>query len=172
MPRIKTTIEKFLNYPHGKNFRDVATDPKQPFDFVIRFFDNRERQIRMEDAEVHHDRPPLAGVIREFESQPVIEQFLSKANNKRNTRFRQAVGVLVRMIMEARGWRKTGRKGSLGVRTSPTKGQAAHNSGGLSFWFIRAERYELIEGMPYAKVKDMTSPMRRLRSKKSSRSRK
>jgi hypothetical protein len=66
---------------------------------------------------------------------------------------RQAVGVLVRMIMEARGWRKTGRKGSLGVRAPKDRTQPKHNTGGLAFWFLRAERYERCDGMPFESVR-------------------
>ena len=67
---------------------------------------------------------------------------------------RQAIGVLVRMIMEARGWQKTGRKGSLGVRADKNLWKFTHNSGGLAFWFIRAERYVRAEGMPFQSVRD------------------
>jgi hypothetical protein len=56
------------------------------------------------------------------------------------------------MIMERRGWRKTGKKGSLGVRATATRRTPAHNTGGLAFWFLRAERYERIAGMPYRSV--------------------
>src|SRR4029077_7802476 len=55
---------------------------------------------------------------------------------------RQAIGVLIRMIMEGRGWKKTGKKGSLGVRSSRSTEMPSHNNGGLAFWFLRAERYE------------------------------
>lgn len=87
----------------------------------------------MEEAEMHHDRAPLAGVVRELESIPKIARFLGRAQIRRNTRFRQAVGVLVRMIMESRGWKKTGRKGSLGTRAKGVAGKPAHNTGGLAF---------------------------------------
>jgi hypothetical protein len=60
--------------------------------------------------------------------------------------------VLVRMIMERRGWRRTGRKGSVGVRSSQAAAAPAHNTGGLAFWFIRAERYERNDGMPFCAV--------------------
>jgi hypothetical protein len=67
------------------------------------------------------------------------------------------VGVVVRMIMERRGWRKTGRKGSLGVRAARehknNKPGAYHNTGGLAFWFLRAERYQRADGMPYRSVR-------------------
>jgi hypothetical protein len=60
----------------------------------------------------------LAGVVRELESQPAIDGFLSSQHPRRTKRLRQAVGVVVRMIMERLGWNKTGRKGSLGVRAT------------------------------------------------------
>ena len=60
--------------------------------------------------------------------------------------------------MENNGWRKTGRKGSLGVRTKPKvaipKKGASTNTGGLSVWFTRAERYEPKDGMPFRPVEE------------------
>ena len=109
---------------------------------------------RMEESELHHDRSPLAGVVRELESQPAIDGFLSEVHARRSMRLRQAIGVLVRIIMEQRGWQKTGRKGSLGVRAAEATRTPAHNTGGLAFWFVRAERYERTEGMPFRSVKE------------------
>jgi hypothetical protein len=62
---------------------------------------------------------------------------------------RQAIGVLVRILMEQQGWKKTGKKGSLGVRAESSTSAPAHNTGGLAFWFLRAERYVLETGMPF-----------------------
>jgi hypothetical protein len=100
----------------------------------------------------------LAGVVRELESQPSIDDFLSSKHPRRTKRLRQAIGVVVRMVMERSGWKKTGKKGSLGVRDTalprtPTPG-AYHNSGGLAFWFLRAERYERADGMPFQSVRE------------------
>ena len=154
MPKVQITKSGFLKDRQGKTFVDVACDPEQPFDRVLDFFDDADRQRRMEESELHHDRSPLAGVVRELESLPEINRFLAGAHIRRNTRFRQAIGVLVRMIMVCRGWQKTGRKGSLGVRAPGAERSPAHNTGGLAFWFIRAERYERAEGMPYRSVRD------------------
>ena len=154
MPTTRVTRSDFLEDRQGKTFADVVNDPQQPFDVVLQFFGDADRQRRMEESELHHDRPPLAGVVRELESQPAIDQFLAGVHARRNARFRQAIGVLVRMIMEHRGWRKTGRKGSLGVRASKAARTPAHNTGGLAFWFIRAERYERNEGMPFRSVRE------------------
>jgi hypothetical protein len=150
----RVTRDDFLEDRQGKTFADVVNDPDQPFDAVIEFFSDANRQRRMEESELHHDRSPLAGVVREFECNPIIDQFLAAAQVRRNTRFRQAIGVLVRMIMERRGWKKTGRKGSLGVRAAGAKRTPAHNTGGLAFWFVRAERYELSDGMPFQSVRE------------------
>jgi hypothetical protein len=154
MPAARVSRKSFLDDRQGKTFADVVNDPDQPFDIVLEFFNDADRQRRMEESELHHDRSPLAGVVRELESLPAIDQFLASRQTRRNTRFRQAIGVLVRMIMERRGWRKTGRKGSLGVRASDSNQSPAHNTGGLAFWFVRAERYEPTDGIPYRSVQD------------------
>ena len=153
MPKAGVTREDFLEDAQGRTFADVVNDAVQPFDTVLEFFSDEDRQRRMEESELHHDRPPLAGVVRELESQPAIDRFLADVHAQRNTRFRQAIGVLVRMIMERRGWQKTGRKGSLGVRATGTAQTPAHNTGGLAFWFVRAERYERSAGMPFRSVR-------------------
>ncbi len=153
MACISISRQDFLNDPLGKTFADVLNDAEQPFDRVLEFFNSVDRQRRMEESELHHDRSPLAGVVRELESDPKIDRFLTGVHARRSTRLRQATGVLVRIIMEQRGWQKTGRKGSLGVRATGVKRTAAHNTGGLAFWFVRAERYKLSEGMPYRSVR-------------------
>lgn len=153
MAKVKITQDDFLADPQGRTFVDVVNDPELPFDVALEFFSDPNRQRRMEESELHHDRAPLAGVVRELEMQSEIDRFLAGAHVRRNTRFRQAIGVLVRIIMERRGWRKTGRKGSLGVRAASTARTAAHNTGGLAFWFVRAERYELADGMPFVSVR-------------------
>ena len=161
----------FLNDPQGKTFTDVINDPQQPFEIVLDFFNDASRQRRMEESEIHHDRAPLAGVVRELESHPAIHKFLAGAHTRSSKRLRQTVGVVVRMIMERRGWKKTGRKGSLGVRATRTSQSPAHNTGGLAFWFVRAERYERVEGMPYESVRvrcqnlesEVTRPSRKVK---------
>ena len=147
------TREDFLKDRQGRTFADVLNDPEQPFNETLAFFNDADRQRRMEESETHHDRAPMAGVVRELESLPAINKFLGTIQAQRNQRLRQAIGVLVRIIMERRGWRKTGKKGSLGVRSSTSPGTPNHNTGGLAFWFIRAERYEHEQGMPFLSVR-------------------
>ena len=157
MAHVRISREDFLQDRQGRTFADVLTDPEQPLDAVLEFFNDEARQRRMQESEIHHDRPPLAGVVRELEAQPSIDEFLSSQHPRRTKRLRQAVGVVVRMIMERLGWHKTGKKGSLGVRAKIAHGTATpgayHNSGGLAFWFLRAERYEHPHRKAYPSVR-------------------
>jgi hypothetical protein len=153
MTDVIITRTEFLEDRQGRTFADVMNDPDQPFDEVLKFFNDPSRQRRMEESETHHDRAPMAGVVRELESRPAINEVLATRHPRCNQRLRQAIGVLVRMIMERRGWRKTGKKGSLGVRSAAAPGTPRHNTGGLAFWFIRAERYELKQGVSFPSVR-------------------
>jgi hypothetical protein len=145
MANANISRSEFLEDRQGRTFADVVNDTDMPFDEVLEFFNDADRQRRMEESEMHHDRAPMAGVVRELESLPSINQVLGSAEARRSQRLRQSIGVLIRMIMERRGWRKTGKKGSLGVRSGKSPGTPNHNVGGLAFWFIRAERYENAE---------------------------
>jgi hypothetical protein len=150
----RITRQDFLSDRQGRTFADVLNAPVVPFDALLLFLSDEARQQRMEDSEIHHDRPALAGVIRELEALPEIDAYLREVHLQESKRFRQATGVLVRMIMERRGWKKTGKKGSLGVRAKSDRALPSHNTGGLAFWFIRAERYEKKDGMPYQTVRE------------------
>lgn len=145
---------QFAQDTQGRRYADVLK--LDLFQSILTFFDDPDRQRRMVESELHHDRPALAGVVKELEDREDLNEFLATNPGHITTRFRQAIGVVVRVIMENKGWRKTGRKGSLGVRTktkdaSPMKG-ATTNTGGLSVWFTRAERYEPKDGMPFRPV--------------------
>ena len=153
MSHVSMTRKEFLKDRQGRTFADVLNDPEQPFDEVLAFFSDGDRQRRMEESETHHDRAPLAGVVRELETQPGIHQFLAGVHAGQTKRFRQAIGVATRMIMERRGWKKTGKKGSLGVRAETSSEWPAHNTGGLALWFVRAERYERKAGTPFRSVR-------------------
>ena len=151
--------EDFARDPQGRRFADVMNDRTRiDFPAILRFFDDQARQQRLVDSELHHDRPALAGVIRELEHRPDVDRLFRTNDGHLTTRFRQAIGVVVRMVMATHGWRTTGRKGSLGVRANvparTTAPGAYHNTGGLALWFTRAERYELAAGSPYRLVED------------------
>lgn len=139
-------LQDFLDEPQGKTYKDVVNDTRISFQIVIDFFNRQDIQARLEGSELHHDRPPLAGVVREFEAVPAVDDFFQSNDAHTTQRFRQAVGALVRMHMEGSNWSKTGRKGSLGTRGKVPPGTttpgAYQNTSGISKWFTRAERYE------------------------------
>ena len=142
----KLTKKHFLSDTQGKKFRRVVEDRRISFDRILLFFNNEARQIRMEDSELHHDRPALAGVIKELESSEWFGSFFENYDAHTTYRTRQAIGVAVRLIMEGRGWLKTGVKNSLGKRKKVTTGDttpgAYKNESGLSLWFTKSERYK------------------------------
>ncbi len=142
--QLMSLANDFSNDRQGRRFKDVLHDSRVNFKLVLDFFDNPNRQQRMIESELHHDRPPLAGVIKELEVQPDVNAFFRTNGSQTTRRFRQAVGVVVRIVMEQHGWKTTGRKGSLGSRKKATFGTTSPgvNEGGLSRWFTRAERYE------------------------------
>jgi len=139
------SIADFENDVQGRRFKDVLNDDRIQFQVVIDFFNDERRLLRMVESELHHDRPALAGVIKEFELVPEVNDFLSGWDAHLTTRFRQAVGVLVRLHMEESGWKKRGIKGSLGVRIKTKPGTTIpgsyYNKSGLSLWFTKSERY-------------------------------
>lgn len=147
------TESDFRNDRHGKVFADAMDDDSAPLKTVLTFFSDLDRQRRMEESEVHHDRAPLAGVIRELESLPEVHRHLSQSDTRSAQRLRKAIGIVVRMVMERRGWKKTGKVSSLGVRAENAATELVHNSRGIALWFARAERYTLMEGMPFERLR-------------------
>jgi len=141
------TMNDFLSDPQGIKFRDVIRDPRVSFQKVIDFFNDDARRTRLTDSETHHERPALAGVIKEFEAQSFITEFFETNDGHSTQRFRQAVGVLVRLHMQQMGWHTTGKKGSLGTRTKnlphTTTPGAYRNTSGISKWFSSTERYSM-----------------------------
>lgn len=150
--------QQFAQDRQGRRFADVLSDARISFPAILAFFNDPQRQRRLIESELHHDRPALAGVICELEHRQDVEQFFRTNDGHVTTRFRQAIGVVVRIIMESHGWKTTGRKGSLGVRAKvpsrTTTAGAYHNTGGLAVWFTRAERYQLAVGSPFRSVEE------------------
>lgn len=153
----RITVSDFLSDSQGGKFRDVVEWDELEFSAFLDFFSDETRQIRMEDSERHHDRPALAGVIREFENSEPFREVFAEGEERYLRRLRQAIGVLVRLIMESRGWKKKGCKGSLGqskMKDIDHIDGRLHNTSGLSWWFKRVERYFDPEVDPFPSVGD------------------
>jgi hypothetical protein len=69
--------------------------------------ENEQRLIHAEEQQ----RPALAGVVRLLEGDPAVAEVL--ATGAAGYRFRQAVGVAIKLKMEELGWTTTGRKGAV-----------------------------------------------------------
>lgn len=137
---------EFESDPQGRKYADVLNDPALDFDAVLAFLDDPSRRRRMVEAEAIHGRPALAGVVQELESLPQVDRFFQTRSGHDTRRFRQAVGVAVRLVMEDLAWRRTGVKGALGRRAPVPAGTAAPGAyqnvpGSTSRWFTRAEHY-------------------------------
>jgi hypothetical protein len=90
MGKVRITRDDFLADRQGKTFADVVNDSDQPFGSVFAFFDDADRQRRMEESELHHDRSPLAGWS--VNSNNSTSTVLAGVHARRTTRMRQAIG--------------------------------------------------------------------------------
>lgn len=106
-------LKLFADDSMGRRFTDVMNDERYSFEDITKFFEDEKRQERMLIAQPHFNVPPLAGVAIELENDPRFA-FLKDADKKETLRLRQAIGVLVKVIMQYHGWKKTGNKGPLG----------------------------------------------------------
>jgi len=115
------TLDDFLKDSQGRRFADVANDTHVQWGKWIDWLNDKARQDRLEMAEVHFDMPALAGILKELEAEPFVRDYFARRTPQATLRTKQALGVLVKLHMEARGWRTTGIKGPLGRRdpTSP-----------------------------------------------------
>src|SRR5712671_984651 len=115
---VTVTFADFQEHRQGRRFPDVVGDARLDFRRWVAFFNDPARQQRLCDAEIHHLRPALAGVIRELENHPDFQPFLSGNDATTTKRARQAIGVLTSVVMEKLGWSKAKRKGALGHNVS------------------------------------------------------
>lgn len=110
--------ESFVKDAHGAKYVKALDAHPAARDRFLELLNDPCSEHRLTDAEIL-GRPALAGIVRFLDADPVVGPVVSG-----QLRFRQAVGVGVRMKMEELGWVKTGVKGPL-----------------ASTHFSRAERY-------------------------------
>lgn len=122
-PRIRELgTDDFARDPHAAKYRDELEARPDAFKQLFALMNDPANEQRLVDAEML-GLPALAGIARFVEADPVIARTLEP--DQGGNRFRQTVGVAVRLKMELMGWQKTGRKGT--VRGSR--------------FFTKAERY-------------------------------
>ena len=96
--------EDFIHDPHARKYRGQLDDHPLAFERLFDLLNDPANEFRLIDAELY-DKPALAGVVQFIEDDPAIAPVLEQP------RFRQTVGVAVKLKMAKLGWQKTGRKG-------------------------------------------------------------
>lgn len=99
----------------GRTYADVIGRAPKALKEILLVLSGPDSQRRMVDSEIHHDRPALAGVVKTLESRPEVNKVMTGPDKKLAKRLRQATGAAGRIVMEGLSWKKTGRKGSVGV---------------------------------------------------------
>ncbi len=127
-------LKRFQADPQVRRYTDVLRSEiaqRSVYD-IVEFFDSPDTIRRMIESEKHHNRPAIAGVVKDLEL--LFQKQVSEANQLGESkaegpsamRRNQIIGVIVRLVMESKGWKPTGKKGSLA---------------GLSYTFRRGEHY-------------------------------
>jgi hypothetical protein len=118
---VSLTVETFLADSHARRYRDVVISFPHAFARVLAILNDPRHQQELTAAE-RYGRPALSGVVGAIEADPCIAEVLASPSSPR---FRQTVGVAVRLTMEALGWSTARRKGPVHAT-----------------YFKRAERYQ------------------------------
>lgn len=139
--------DTFNSDSHGRRYADVVNDPNIPWNATISFFESEQIVRDMITFQTEGDLPPLYGVVRRLEKVPEIASYLGGTDAHITQRYRQAVGVLIRIIMESNGFRVSARSpGPLGTRkkipASSNAPGAYENESGVSRWFVSSKYYE------------------------------
>jgi hypothetical protein len=99
-----TTPENFKNDTHGAKYLPELDKNPEAFVRLLAVLNDHDNVQYLTTA-AHFDLPALDGVAAELEADPAVAAVAEDGQ-----RFRQAVGVAVRLRMEELGWHKTGIK--------------------------------------------------------------
>lgn len=122
---VPINLQVFEADDHGGTFGDILREARNELSAGLKVMNGAEAQRRMEYSELDHERPAIAGLIKELERVDLIRQCLAHRDTRAD-RLKMALGTAARIVMQGRGWRKTGRKTAVGVGE----------------FFSKAERYE------------------------------
>ena len=93
---------------HAAKYKGVLEVKSEAFEQLFLLLNDPSNEQRLIDAEAH-GLPALTGVARFIESDPVISPELTGTGS---LRFRQAVGVAVKLKMAKLGWGANRQQGS------------------------------------------------------------
>lgn len=100
----------FLIDSHAAKYVVELESRPEAFERLFGLLNDPANEQRLVDAECH-GMPALTGVVRFIEGDPAIAGVLETGSAA--LRFRQAVGVAVKLKMARLGWVATGRKGAV-----------------------------------------------------------
>lgn len=103
-------INDFKRDSHAAKYVVELDCRPEAADRLLRLLNDPANEQRLVDAEMN-GMPALAGVARFLEDDPVIGEVLD--TDPASLRFRQAVGVAIKLKMAKLGWRTTGTKGAV-----------------------------------------------------------
>lgn len=103
------SLDDFSHDSHAAKYRDELSRHPQAFVRLFALLNDVANEQRLMDAEMH-GLPALCGVVRFIEADPAIRPVL--AEGRSGHRFRQTVGVALKLKMAKLGWTTTGRKGT------------------------------------------------------------
>jgi len=108
--RRNISADDFAEDPHAAKYRGELERHPEAFLRLFALLNNHANEQRLVEAEMH-GLPALAGVVGLIETDPVIKNVLTEGSSA--FRFRQTVGVAVKLKMNKLGWCTTGRKGTV-----------------------------------------------------------
>ena len=113
MPKLNATRHDDLQDRQAKSLADMLNHSEQPFDPLLDFSICEGRKPPMQDSKTYPEPILLAGLGREPDAQPPIENFFASDVPHSTKQSRQAVDVATRLSMERHGWKQTGERSSL-----------------------------------------------------------
>lgn len=121
------STKSFEVAPHGRRFLPVVNNPKVPVRQVMYLLNDPQNLDGMAFVTENIEYPALGAIVKKLEQIPEVDKYFRSTPSRDTLKFRQCVGMAVRLAMEEKGFRTTGKKGSIGS---------------ISEWFTRAEIFE------------------------------
>lgn len=118
------SIKSFETATHGRRFLPVVNDPTVPARQVLHLLNDPQNLDGMAFVTENIDYPALGAIVKKLERIPEVDKYFRSTPSRDTLKFRQCVGMAVRLAMEGNGFRTTGKKGYIGS---------------ISDWFTRAE---------------------------------
>ena len=102
-------LNSIQNDRHAAAYLPVLKAHPEATSRLLSILSDPRNERSLTSAEEDHDRPALVGVAKLIEADPEIS--LAISDELDGKRFRQAVGVALKLQMESLGWTTTGKKG-------------------------------------------------------------